>query len=70
MAGVDAAELERRIMETVRTWQDHLKDSLLSARDETEALRLLRDWGRRFPAAYQDDTDTETALGDIVCLER
>ena len=66
---VDAAELERSIMDAVRTWQDHLKDSLLAAMDETEALRLLRDWGRYFPVAYQDDTDTDAALGDITCLE-
>ncbi len=66
---VDAAELERSIKQTVRTWQDHLKDGLLEAQQDTEALRLFRDWGRHFPAAYQDDTDTGAAIGDIACLE-
>ncbi len=67
---VDAAELERRIMETVRTWQDQLKDTLLEAHEETEALRLLRLWSQAFPAAYQADTPTDAALADIVCLEK
>ena len=66
---VDAAELERRIMETVRTWTDRLKGRLLDAHEETEALRLLRTWGHAFPAAYQADTPTNAALGDIASLE-
>ncbi len=66
---LEAAELEHRIMETVRTWADVLKDSLLEAHEETEALRLIRDWGQAFPAAYQEDTATGAALGDIACLE-
>ena len=68
-AGVDAAELERRITDTVRTWQDQLKDALLDAHGEAEALRLHRVWAAAFPAAYQDDTPFEAAVGDIACLE-
>ena len=68
--GVDAVELERRISETVRTWQDQLKDALLDAHGEAEALRLNRVWGDAFPAAYQEDMPFETAVGDIALLER
>ena len=68
-AGVDAVELERRITETVRTWQDQLKDSLIDAYGEAEALRLNRVWGQAFPAAYQEDTPLEVAVDDIACLE-
>jgi len=67
--GVDAVELERRITETVRTWQDQLKDALLDAHGEAEALRLHRAWAAAFPAAYQDDTPFEAAVDDIACLE-
>ena len=66
---VDAAELERRIRETVRTWQDQMKDALLETHDETEALRLLHVWGQAFPAAYQVDTRIDAALADIGSLE-
>ena len=69
-AGVDAVELERRITETVRTWQDQLKDSLLDDRGEAEALRLFRAWGGSFPAAYQEDTPLEVAVDDVAALER
>jgi glutamate dehydrogenase len=68
--GVDAVVLERKITETVRTWQDQLKDSLLDAYGEAEALRLDRTWGEAFPAAYQEDTPFEVAVDDIGALER
>ncbi len=67
--GVDAVELERRITAAVRTWQDQLKDALLDAHDEAEALRLSRIWGQAFPAAYQEDTPLDAAVDDIGCLE-
>ncbi len=67
--GMDAVELERRITETVRTWQDRLKDALIDAHGEAEALRIDRVWGRAFPAAYQEDTPFEAAVGDVACLE-
>jgi glutamate dehydrogenase len=66
---VDAAGLERQIMESVRTWRDHLKEGLRETHQETGSLRLLRDWGDAFPAAYQVATTTEVAIGDIACLE-
>ncbi len=66
---VDAVELERDITETVRTWQDRLKDSLVDATGEAAALRLSRAWGDSFPAAYQEDTPFEAAVGDIATLE-
>jgi len=67
---VDAVELEREITETVRTWQDRLKDSLVDAFGEAVALRLSRDWGDAFPAAYQEDTPLEAVVEDIATLER
>ncbi len=67
--GIDAVELERRITDTVRTWQDQLKDALLDAHGEAEALRLFRAWGQAFPAAYQEDSSLDGAVGDIACLE-
>jgi glutamate dehydrogenase len=68
--GVEAVELERSIAETVRTWQDKLKDALLDARGEAEALQLYRTWGDAFPAAYQEDMPFEVAVEDIALLEQ
>jgi glutamate dehydrogenase len=67
---VDAIELERDITETVRTWQDRLKDSMVDAFGEAAALRLSRVWGDAFPAAYQEDTPFGVAVEDIATLER
>ena len=69
-ASVDAAELERRITQTVRTWQDRLADTLADSFDEAAALRLARTWGDAFPAAYQEDTTFDAAVADIATLER
>ena len=68
--GVEAVELERRIAQTVRTWQDQLKDALLDARGEAEALQLFRTWGDAFPAAYQEDMPFQAAVDDIALLEQ
>ena len=68
--GVDAVELERRITETVRTWQDQLKDALLDVHGEAEALRLNRVWSDAFPVAYQEDATFDVAVDDIASLER
>jgi glutamate dehydrogenase len=68
--GADAVELERRITETVRTWQDQLKDALLDVHGEAEALRLNRVWSDAFPAAYQEDAPFDVAVDDIDSLER
>ncbi|HWN07344.1 MAG TPA: NAD-glutamate dehydrogenase [Steroidobacteraceae bacterium] len=68
--GVEAVELERRIAQTVRTWQDQLKDALLDSRGEAEALQLFRTWGDAFPAAYQEDMPFEAAVDDIALLEQ
>jgi glutamate dehydrogenase len=68
--GVEAVELERRIAQTVRTWQDQLKDALLDARGEAEALQLFRTWGDAFPAAYQEDMPFDVAVDDIALLEQ
>jgi glutamate dehydrogenase len=67
---VDAVELERRITETVRTWQDQLKDALLDAYGEAEALRLNRTWCDAFPAAYREDMPLDAAVSDIALLEQ
>jgi glutamate dehydrogenase len=67
---VDAVELERAITQTVRTWQDQLKDALQDAIGEAEALRLFRTWGDAFPAAYQEDVSFDVAVEDVAALDR
>jgi glutamate dehydrogenase len=66
----DAVLLERQITETVRTWQDRLKDALVDAFGEAEALRLNRSWGDAFPAAYQEDASFDDAIADVATLDK
>jgi len=67
---VDADALERAVTGTVRTWQDQLKDALMGVLGEAVALRLYRDWGDAFPAAYQEDATLDVTVEDIAALER
>ena len=61
--GVEAVELERRIAQTVRTWQDQLKDALLDSRGEAEALDSFRTWGNTFPATYEETCRSRLGRG-------
>jgi glutamate dehydrogenase len=66
----DFGALEREVEEAVRTWQDRLREALLSRLAESEALELLRRFGERFSAAYQDEVDAARASVDIASIAR
>ncbi len=61
--------IEKRIAAAVLTWHDGLKSSLLARHDEAHALRLLTEYGRALPIAYQEDTPPAEAVTDLDALE-
>ena len=65
----DAAELERRIVEASRRWQDGLREALVAHHGETRGLALFRRWGEAFPAGYREQTDIDEALADLAHLD-
>jgi glutamate dehydrogenase len=65
---VDTAELERRIADVVRTWDDRLADAIAGSGGDAEALQ--RKYGGAFPAAYADTFLAARALDDIRRIER
>ncbi|MGE0005941.1 MAG: NAD-glutamate dehydrogenase [Parvibaculaceae bacterium] len=58
----DLAQLEQRIVEAVRNWDDRLESALV-AKGAGQA-RITR-WRGAFPPGYRDSTDPEASLKDI-----
>ncbi|WP_343666037.1 NAD-glutamate dehydrogenase [Paraburkholderia tropica] len=70
MPDVDTRELEARLVQVTRRWQDDLADALLDAFGEEQGTRLLHRYGDSFPAGYRDDYPARTAVRDIELIER
>jgi glutamate dehydrogenase len=60
--------IERRIAETLRTWDDRLREALQERRPAGEADALARRFEGAFPASYQEDVTAEQALPDLLEL--
>ncbi len=71
-AQVDVEALRREIEEAVRTWNDRLRERLLTTRKEEEALSLFHDYAGAFSQAYKEAHAAERAdrdLGHLRALE-
>ena len=64
-AAVDADHLDRLLTETVRTWNDRLRASLIETRGELEGRLLADRFANAFPAAYEEDVSIPVAIEDI-----
>jgi len=65
----DPAELEARIVEATRSWDDELHAVLLEEYGEQDGTALFRRYGPAFPAGYRDDLLARSALADIRRME-
>jgi glutamate dehydrogenase len=66
---VDRDDLERRLVEATRSWDEDLADALRADLGEEEAARLLRVWGHGFPEAYKEDFPARVAVADLRRIE-
>src|SRR5262249_7805254 len=64
----DVADLEGRIVDIVRTWEDRLADAISSQGDRAEGLQAK--YGSAFSAGYAETFPAERALEDIKRVER
>jgi glutamate dehydrogenase len=60
--------LERELADAVRTWSDRVREALLAALPEEQALALLRRFADSFSAAYQEDAEPKRAARDMLKL--
>ena len=66
---VDVTELEARIVQAARRWQDDLSDALLARGGEERGNRLLRRYADAFPAGFREDYPARLAVRDIELME-
>ena len=67
---VEVGELEARLVQAARGWDDHLRDALLEAHGEEEGGALIRRYADAFPAGYRELFNAETAVTDIERIEK
>jgi glutamate dehydrogenase len=68
-AAVDPAEVEAKLIEAGRTWEDRLEETLAASLGEEEGGRAARRFGRAFPGGYRDRFRPEDALADVARIE-
>ena len=56
MLDVDTAELEQKLAQVLRNWQDDLREALVSRHGETEGLRIAARIGKALPPATSKTT--------------
>src|SRR4051794_38824391 len=61
----DAGELEARIVEATRSWEDDLFEALVEELGEESGMSLFREYGSAFPVAYRDDLLARSAVADL-----
>jgi glutamate dehydrogenase len=66
---VDRDELEAKLVEAARSWDEDLADALRSEVGEEEAARLQRTWAQGFPEAYKEDYPARVAVADLRRIE-
>ncbi|MEJ2538385.1 MAG: NAD-glutamate dehydrogenase [Gemmatimonadota bacterium] len=69
LAAVTAEELEVRLREITRSWEDRVRELLETVRPADEARRLGRRYAEAFAADYKAATRPVTAVQDILELE-
>ena len=67
---VDVNDVEARLVQASRGWEDHLRDALVEARGEEEGGVLLRRYAEAFPTAYRELFSAESAVHDIERVEK
>ena len=62
------ADLDRRLRQLVRGWDEDLEAALITAAGPTRAARLTISHGRSFSASYRAQHSPEEAAADIIAL--
>lgn len=62
------ADLDRRLLQLVRGWEEGLQSALLDLAGPARAARLTISHGRAFSPSYRDQHSPEEAAADIIAL--
>ncbi len=67
---VDVAELEQRLAQAARRWEDDLRAAALERLGEARGNELARRFAGALPVAYREDVPARSAVPDIEMAER
>lgn len=67
---IDEEEVERRLIETGRSWKARLRDILVEKFGSEKAPMMMRRFMEAFPISYREHFDPKTAASDISLIER
>jgi len=62
---VNPADIEQRLLEATRSWDDDFADALVPQCGEEDAARMWRLYGSAFPEAYKEDFPARTGVADM-----
>ena len=68
--GYDVKEIEAKLVEVSRTWNDDLHDNLIENYGEEKGLTLFNKYSNAFPAGYRADFLPRSAVYDIAHIEQ
>ncbi|UCH74953.1 MAG: NAD-glutamate dehydrogenase [Rhodospirillales bacterium] len=66
----DREEIEARLVEAGRSWEDRLKHALVETMGEEAGLQTFGRYDGAFPVAYTEEFSAHTAVYDIGCIDR
>ncbi len=66
---VDAAALERDIIDATRTWDEDLAEAMRAQHGEEAGGRLIGLYGKAFPEAFKEDFHPRVAVADVSRME-
>lgn len=61
----DENQLEQRVVNVIRSWEDHLRVVLTEGLGEEQGVRYLHQFKNAFPTAYREQYDVRAAMHDI-----
>jgi len=60
------SEIEKKIKQAIRSWDDELSEILVREHGEEQGLELSRRFAKAFPASYTEDVSASVASFDVV----
>ncbi len=66
---VDAADLEREVVDATRTWEEDLAEATRTELGEEAGARLVGLYGRAFPEAFKEDFHPRVGVADLRRME-
>jgi len=65
----DRREVERRLADASRRWEDDLRQALSDEEGEARAAQLCKRFGNSFPASYRENVSARAAVADVRRLD-